>query len=56
MAATREAHDATEDGEHMVGRAGVVVSEQLVVLDGPVRVQALSPTLLRIEPRGPRGF
>ena len=36
--------------------ATVAAGKQLFVLDGRVRVQALSPTLLRIEPRGPRGF
>ena len=34
----------------------VGAAQQLTVLRGRVRVQALSPTLLRIEPRGPKGF
>ena len=29
---------------------------QVVVLGGRARVQVLSPTLLRIEPKGPKGF
>merc|ERR1712216_334685 len=36
------------------GTAAVAPSSEIIV--GNVRVQALSPTLVRVEPKGPRGF
>mmetsp|Transcript_4775 Transcript_4775/g.10527 ORF Transcript_4775/g.10527 Transcript_4775/m.10527 type:complete len:818 (+) Transcript_4775:39-2492(+) len=36
--------------------AGAIADTEVVLHDGTLRVQALSPTLLRVEPRGPHGF
>ena len=34
----------------------IVFGESSLIVNGNVRVSALSPTLLRIEPKGPKGF
>ena len=39
-----------------VPAAATVGSSEIVLNSGRVRVQALSPTLVRIEPKGPTGF
>ena len=40
----------------LAGSAGATLSPDAEVIVGGVRVQALSETLLRIEPKGPMGF
>eukprot|EP00927_Polykrikos_kofoidii_P053071 TRINITY_DN4720_c0_g1_i1.p1 TRINITY_DN4720_c0_g1~~TRINITY_DN4720_c0_g1_i1.p1 ORF type:complete len:830 (+),score=68.35 TRINITY_DN4720_c0_g1_i1:117-2492(+) len=39
-----------------LAKAHVRKTDEIVINDGRLRVQALSPTLLRVEPMGPMGF
>jgi len=47
---------AAQQDEEPVAAARRVAAKPDEIIIGDVRVQALSPTLLRVEPRGPAGF